>query len=1048
MYHKMIIGWCLLLAAIAGVGQTPAITGTVLDDYGHPLTGVSVSVKGRKAVSFTNADGKFHIDAAAGSVLVFEHPLYDVREWKVQTGAKPLLVLAARPLQEKHGRDVPSGDTIYLSAMKPERLDVLYGQEDANRFLGSMATTRLLGTTPAPSYLYALPGRLAGLSVQQVSGFHTPLTASLTSRDIFVGDIPNNTNGAGLSDNTEFNIQLRGHGGSLGQNPIAIIDGVQREFYELDPGNIESVSVLKDALSNILLGQNSSRGALIVTTQRPQQGPPRVAFTAETGVQRPLGLPTPLPAYQYAYLLNEALLNDGKSPAYTAADFNAYRNHTDPIGHPDVNWYNTILKNDRLLTRYNLNVAGGSGVARYLVTLNYMNQQGMFVTSPANSYNTNADIKRYTLNSKIDIDVNKYFTLGLQLFGRLQDGNQPGVGIGTILNGLLTTPNNAYPVLNPNGSFGGNTNYTQNLLSQVTGSGYQTDHTRDIMVNLDLSYRFDRWVKGLWLKAKGNVSVSESGLIIRNKQAPVFQQVIRGAGDTAYNQYGQVINQVNAFTGTSWGRYRFVQLSTGWDQHFGDHHVSTMLLFDQKNILLNYDIPSALTNYAAKGSYDYQGKYFAELAGNYSGYDRYAPGHQYGWFYAGGLGWNMAREGFLSGQAWLNKLKLRATYGRTGNANVDNYGYFIWRQHYQGIAGTYGIGSNYPNGGGLAEQGTNGNQFLANVNATWEKADKLDLGLDISVLDNRLQLTADYYHERYFDVMQQRGSAVALMGLQYPAENIGINLFEGAELNLTYQDHVGDLNYFFTGNASLQQSRVIFMDEQYQKYEWNRHTGHPVGQRFGLIADGLFQTAADAAAAATLTGFTPQAGDVKYKDLNHDGVIDQFDAAPIGRQRPVIWYGLTVGASFKGIEASVLMQGAMQREEYVNNSYMDAGFIGQNNGYSQAYQQALARWIPEAATTATYPRLTSGYNGYNFSPAFLSTSFFLRNGDYWRIKNVALAYNLPYNWVRKIKLRGVKIFANAQNLWTHAAYKGVDPEVSLPSYPIQKVINTGITVKL
>jgi TonB-linked SusC/RagA family outer membrane protein len=1048
MYYKLIAGWWLLLTAVAGYGQAPSLTGTVLDDYGHPLAGVVIHIKGGTVSAISGKDGAFTIDAGAGSVLVLEHPRFEVREWKTGRGKQAELRFTERPLGTHTIRYTPTGDTIYLQLTKPERLDVLYGQADADKFVGSIATTRMLSGTPAPSYLYALPGRLAGLNVQQTSGMHTSLLGGLTSVDIFVGNIPNNTSGAGLTDNTDFNVQLRGHNASAGQSPIAIIDGVQREFYELEPENIESVSILKDALSNILLGQNSARGALVVTSLRPQAGPPRVSFTAETGVQKPLGLPTPLPSYQYAYLLNEALLNDGKSPAYTAADFDAYRNHTDPIGHPDVNWYNTILRKNAALTRYNLNVTGGSGIARYLVSLNYMDQQGMFVTSGKNPYNTNADIKRYTLNSKIDIDVNQYFTLGLQLFGRLQDGNQPGVQTSSILSGLLSTPNNAYPVYNTNGSYGGNTNYVQNLLGQVISSGYIADHTRDVMANLDLSYKMDKWVKGWWVKAKGNVSVSESGLLTRAKVTSVYNEIVKGVGDTSYNQYGQTVNQSNIYNSTSWGRYRFVQLSTGWDHNYGDHHVSGMLLYDQKKVIINYDIPSGLTNYAAKGNYEYQDKYFAEAAATYSGYDRYAPGHQYGWFYAGGLGWNMAKERFLSGSSsWLDKLKLRVTYGRTGNANVDNYGYFIWRQHYSGVAGTYGIGSNYPNGGGLSEQGTPNNQSLANVNATWEKADKLNAGLDVSILHNRLQLTVDYYHERYSDLMQTRGNSLLLMGVGYPAENIGIDVYKGLEMNLTYQDHVGELNYYFTGNASFQQSRVIFMDEQYQQYAWNVHTGHPVGQRFGLQADGLFQTGAEAAAAPAITGYVAHAGDVRYKDLNKDGIIDQFDVAPIGKERPVIYYGLTVGASFKGIEASVLVQGAMHRDEYISDNYVDAGFLSQFNGYSQAYQAALSRWIPESAQTAAYPRLTAGLNPNNFNP-YLASSYFLRNGDYWRIKNVSVAYNLPYAWVKKIKLRGVKIFANAVNLWTHAAYKGVDPEVSLPSYPIQKVINTGITVKL
>jgi TonB-linked SusC/RagA family outer membrane protein len=1059
--YKHVLKTGALLLLVLGCMALPytclaqtSIRGTVVDDHGYPVQGAMVHLRGEKTGPLTNKEGVFEIPVTPGAVLVIEYPGYNTTEVKTKTGQSLLVRLSHRYLAQTpapRSNITPAGDTIYIADKPVPALNVLYGTTNAASFLGSIATvgSNELSTTPASSYTYALPGRLAGLNVMQTSGFYTPLTGSLTSRDIFVGNIPNNNSGAGPTDNTEFNIQLRGHNASLGQNPIVVIDGVQREFYSLDPESIHSVSVLKDALSTILLGQNSARGALIVTTKQPVVGAPRVSFTAETGVQSPLQLPKPLPAYQYAYLLNEALLNDSKTPAYTAADFNAYRDQTDPAGHPDVNWYNTILRDHSSLNRYNLNVTGGGNTARYVVGLNYMNQNGLFVESDANPYNTNAQLKRYMINSRIEIDVNKNFSAGLQLFGRLQDGTQPGATTAGILQGLLTTPNNAYPVYNSNKSFGGTSNYTTNLLAQTIASGYMTDHQRDVMVNLDLSYKLDNWVKGWWVKAKGNISVQEASNQDRSKQAPVFSQSISAGGDTAYHRYGSTNNQVNNFTSTSWARYRFVQLSTGYNRRFGDHNVGGMLLFDQKNVLLNYDIPSTLTNFAAKANYNYADKYFAEGAVNYSGYNRFAPDNRYGLFYAGGVGWNMAKENWMQSlSGWLDQLKWRVTYGHTGNANVDIYGYYIWRQYFSQVAGTYPIGSNYPNSAGLGEQGVPGSQVLANVSATWEKADKWNAGVDMAFLNNRLLLTADYYHERYSDVMQTRGRSIALIGSTWPVENIGINLYKGVELTGTWQDRIGPLNYFFTGNTSIQQSKVIFIDEQYQPYSWNVRTGHPVGQRYGLVADGLFQTGTEAATAPTIAGYTPHAGDIRYKDLNEDGVIDQFDVAPMGKERPLIWYGVTAGINYKGIEASILIQGVANRENYVGNNYTDAGFQGQNNGYSQAYEQALGRWIPENAGTAMYPRLTAGGSGYNYSPLFQSSSYFLRNGNYLRIKNVAIAYNLPYTWIRKIKLRGIKVFANAQNLFTHAAYKGVDPEVPFPNYPMQKVINTGITVKL
>ena len=639
----------------------------------------------------------------------------------------------------------------------------------------------------------------------------------------------------------------------------------------------------------------------------------------------------------------------------------------------------------------------------------------------------------------------------LQAFGRLQDGNQPGAGTSTILGNLLSTPNNAYPVYNPNGSFGGNTNYTQNLMAQVVGSGYVLDHLHDIMTNLNLSYKLDKVTRGLWVKANGNVSVQEETIVNRSLQTPVFQTAVNSSGDTSYNQYGSAVAESNTYSTTSWARFRYFQLSAGYDRKFGPSSISAEVLGDQKRTLLNYDLPSELTNIAGKVSYNYEEKYFAEGAANYSGYDRYAPGSRFGLFYAGGLGWQVAKENFFHALfPWVDQFKLRATYGRTGNANVDDYGYYIWREHYTQSAGTYGFGSAYNLGSANApwEGGVPPNQTLANLNSTWERADKFDGGTDLSFLHNTLLFTADYYHERYFDVMQQRGDNVTLVGINYPAENIGVDLYQGAEIALTYQNHLGNFNYFVSGNASVQQTKVLYMAEQYEQNSWNVHTGRPVGQLFGYIANGFFQTAAQAAAAPTIAGYTPQAGDVRYKDLNGDGVIDQFDLAPLGKGRPLIYYGISFGADYKGISFSALLQGVGNREEYENNAYVDEGFIASGNVYSQAYQQILGRWIPENASVANTPRLTAGGNAYNYNPNGYSSSLFLHNGDYLRLKNISLGYTLPYYWLKRAKLGGIKVFASAQNLFTYAAFKGVDPEVSLPSYPLQRVINFGINVKL
>lgn len=1058
IFVNIVIG--LLALSMTAQAQKPNATqpvrlqGIVTDAYHKPLAGVTLTDKSGQLLTATQDDGRFQLSAAVGTLLYFNLPGYD--QWvQKAAGGKELSIRLHRSFLppaatltavEETGGGVDRDSTVVLNPAAHNEIKVLYGSRPYSSFLGAAATATHseLSYTPAPQYTYGLPGRLAGLNVVQTAGFYMPPLNSQTSVDFFIGNIPTNQSGAGPTDNNQFTIQLRGHRSSAGQSPVVIIDGVQREIYSLDPGQIQSVTVLKDALSTLLLGQNSSRGALVVTTLEPVKGPPRLSFTAQAGLQESLKLPKPLSASKYAYLLNEALLNDGKSPAYDADDYDAYLNGTDPYGHPDVNWYDQLIKNNPLIQRYNINVTGGTQRASYLVDLGYMSQDGMFVGSNDHTYSTKLNLKRYTINSKINFKINQDFDLGLNLIGRIMDNNQPGVGPAALLNGLLNTPGNAYPVYNPDGSFAGTSNYTNNLMAQALESGYLSQQERDILVNLDMRYKLDKWLQGWWVRLNGNVSVQSASYINRSKQVPVFEMRVSPAGDTTYNRFGSTINQQNGFTATSWARYWYAQASTGYDRTFGAHQLGLKLFYDQKQTLFNYDLPSVLTNYAFQGQYNYQQKYFVEGAIDYSGYSRYQKGHRFGLFYAGGLGWDIAQESFIKDHVyWINQLKLRGTYGKTGNANVDHYGYYIWNEHFQQVNVAYQIGSEYP-----GPQGVEEGRILPNVNATWEKARKLDIGLDLTLFNHHLQASFDYYHEQYSDLMQNRGKSIQLIGLDYPAENIGRALYHGLEGSVSYQNSAGNFNYYITGNAALQYTKVVFMDEQAQPYPWNVHTGLPVGQRFGLVADGFIQNADEAASWPTIPGYQLRVGDVKYKDLNEDGVINMFDATALGRTGPQLYYGLSGGFSIKGFELNFLIQGVQNRDIYVNNLTMDAGFQGQNNGFGQAYEQIQNRWTPETAQSAIYPALNAGGNGYNYNPLFLSSSLFLHNGNYLRLKNIGVAYTLPDKWTSRLKVGSIKVFANALNLWTWAAYDQVDPEISLPSYPMQKVINTGINIKL
>ncbi|WP_164849856.1 SusC/RagA family TonB-linked outer membrane protein [Mucilaginibacter limnophilus] len=1010
--------------------STPGvITGKVIDQYAHPVKGAKVMVKGTTVNAITDDEGQFSINAPVNSVLVVTYPNLTVNEVKVLNDKELTIRLLDNYIQQ------------------PDVVDVLYGTKRSSEVLGSVSTiyTNQLRTTPGSLYTYALPGQLAGLYTNQISNFaNIGVPSALSVAEFGLQFVQSGSRNVSLTDNTEFQLRLRG------QTPITVIDGVQREISSLDPESIESVSVLKDALSTILLGINSSKGILLVTTKKPLAGRPRINFTAQTGFMQSLGMPNPLPAYQSAFLYNEALQNEGLSPIYTAQDIDAFRNNSDPYGHPNQNWFDMLLNKNSRMTNYKLNVTGGSNVARYSVSLSYFNQGGIFKMVDSIPYSTNANLDRYMINSNINVNVTKNVTVELQVFGRVQRGNAPYNGINNLLANIYRTPNYIYPALNQNNTFGGTSQWTNNLLSQAQYSGYTNTVSNDILTNLDINYNLDNTIKGLSAKLKGNIAFQSTDAMDRTL---VNQTYLFSAEDNKYSTVGNPSAQRNSFITASTARFSFWQASLNYNRQFGKHNVSGSLLYDNRSIVSNFDLSAVTQNRALKAGYNYEGKYFIEAAGNISGYNRYNPENQNGFFYAGGLGWQMAKENFIKDNfSWINSWKWRATFGRTGDNTVDRYSYYGFRQTYGSSLDSYMVGLNH------AQVFVQVEDALSNPNMSWEKADKFDVGTDISLFNDHFQVTADYYRDNYFDLLMQRGRSIALIGTGYPAENIGKARYEGGELTLTYQGNNGNFNYFISANGSVQASKWIFIDELSTPTEGMRRTGRPVTTTFGYEAQGLYQTAEEAAAGARVRNENRplQAGDIKYKDQNGDGFIDQFDAVPIGNNKPLIFYGTTLGFNYKGFSASVILQGVVNRDINVL-SQVTYPFLGTNFGfgvpaqpYGQPYENILNRWTPETAASATSPRLAlGGTNNYQ------SSSYWMKSGDYFRIKNAEIGYDLPYTWVKKLSVAGIRVFVNGENLFTQGGYQGMDPEVfpnntGGQNYPyfIQRVINTGVSVKL
>ena len=1024
--HNFLIA-CTLLSlttAVKAQDTTPNKTVLVYNEKNEPLPGVVIGVKGTSRKATTDQNGAFQLKYNDIDVLTFSHIGYLYKEVSVGKHKKDFVVHLQSIFKD--------ADQTYQNAFGVK--------QSVATSVGAMSTVsgsdmeKYLST----DILIGLQGRMPGMNITQYRGFDLQRTSVNTTGDL-IGNRPASYGQLPFSDNTRYNLSGRGLA------PVVIVDGIERELFDIDPENIESVTYEKDALSSMFLGMKSSRGALIINTKNPTQGKVHLAFTGKWGIHSTIKKPEPLNASEYAYMLNEALQNDGNPALYNVNDFTNYSNGSNPYLYPNVNWYDRLMKNSGLSQAYDLNVSGGGKVAQYIVSLSYNNEQGLFKKDKSAGYNTNFNINRYLISTKVNINVTRDLTASVNAIARIIEGNQPGgsgSGYSDLLLNIWRTPNNAYPVYNPNGSYGGTLSFTNNLEAQTVASGYINDNARDILANIHLNYDFNRLVKGLSVKLLGSIVNQNRTAIVRTKQNPVYQYSLSNSGNEVYTLYGSSVTQSNDFRYVATYQKLYGQLNINYDRQWGAHNFSASVMGDTRHEMVQYDLPMIPSNIMEKVKYNYGNRYFVDAALIQSYFNRYAPGHRWGTFYAFGLGWNIKDEKFMQPASWLDLLKIRGTYGYTGNG-IDNSGYYRYRETFQQNAtAAYPLGSSLSNGIFTTEVTPAANPYI-----TWEKAHKLSLGIDFSILRKRLSGSFDFYNDNYFDLLQTRGKSIALLGTSYPTENIGKNRRQGYEVALTWQDHAGSLNYYLSGNWTLEKSKLVFMDEQETPYNYQRLTGRPVGVVLGLQANGFLTSEDIANNYPVMPGTTVQPGDVKYVDQNNDGVIDEYDRVVIGGDKPLKYFGIDLGLEYKGLEFSMFWMGCYGRDLYVSDRTLVEGFQSIGQSYGQAYKNLLNRWTPETQETATYPRLSAGGNTYNYG-GYYNSSLWMHSGNYLRLKNIMLAYNLPARLCNNAfgGLRA-KVFVGAENLLTFSACELVDPEVTFTSSPIQRCIFTGIKLQ-
>ncbi|MVT08792.1 SusC/RagA family TonB-linked outer membrane protein [Chitinophaga tropicalis] len=1009
----------ILLPLLQVWGQVNLIKGVVRDNTGKPFPAVSVKVLGRGPVVKTDNVGSFSLMAAAGDRLRFSAPGFYVCE-RVIHGREVQVQLFPRFLFLP--QDKPVADSLFENSERV--VEVLHGaqrEEQVIQSIGRVKNSQLM-TTPAAQLLQALPGRIAGLQVT------------------FSNGMPG-LDGAGAG----FNIR-----GSTAQT--VLIDGVERGYTSIDPDQIESITVLKDALSTVMFGQRSSNGIIAITTRKGDIGSPRISVTANAGISTPTALPKPLQAWQYATLFNEARQNDAApgttvTPLYSAEAIEAYKTGTNPYTYPNVDWYKTVLRKNSSFNRYNVNMQGSGRGFRYFVDVDYLKEGGLLKTADTNVYNTNVQLDRFIVRSNVGVDVTKTTLMQLNLFGRMQRINQPGGGTSAIFSALANTPANAYPVLNPDGSLGGTSQYGQNvsIYGQAVYRGYQYQDGRDMAVDLQLKQLLDFVVPGLYVRVQGSYNNSSTYTTARAKDFAVFQY---DPGLHSYTQYGKFSEQ--STSGTPNDRYRvtYLEAAAGYERVIGKHQAGILVLADQQsNLVYNTgNLPQNYTDFAARFTYNWDNRYLLEAAGSHAGFNYFAPPERWSDFWAMGLAWNAHNEKLIQALGWISRLKLRGSYGLTGFAKS---GYYTYIQTYW--TPNTNINNNdayyFGQGGGIVR--STGENGLANPDLGPEKAYKLNLALDLGLFNSRLLFTGEYFRNRFFDLVGVPGRTSALLGTAFPVRNLQRFNYWGTDLSLTWQDHVKNFNYFFSGNFSLVQSKVIFNDEVPRPYDYQMGTGKQVGLQYGYIATGLFQNYEEindpnTAVLASTPRSSLRPGDIRYLDRNGDGVIDNDDNGAIGNGKPVIYFGATAGFSYKGFDLSLLVQGSVNRVSYLGSDFF-YGFA--NNGLNNAYKYNMDRWTPETASAATQPRLWIGSNVNNQQ----TSTFWIRSSDFIRLKSAEIGYSFPPVITRKIGFPSIRFFANGLNLLTWSELfrirDDVDPEAWGGAYPIMRVVNFGVNAK-
>lgn len=1007
----------VLAPFLSANAQQYEVTGVVTDEYGESLPGVTILVKGTTQGTITDIDGKYHIAVMPEQILVFR--FVGMREKEVAVSGQRII-------------------NVSLEASLHDLAEVqvvAYGQQSRLTVTGAISsvTTDDLVKSPSASVANSLAGKVTGFSSVQFSG-----QPGADDPTIYVRGI------ASLSEERS--------------RPLMIVDGVERSFMQLDPNEIESISVLKDASATAVYGVRGANGVIIVTTKRGQEGPARINATFSSGIQQATRLLEFADSYTYAMRLNEALLNDNPNLTpeqlrFSPQAIEAFRTGSDPIMYPNMNWMDYILKPSTMQSQGNVNIRGGSGRVNYFTSLGFLNQDGLFRTFDT-GYNNNFAYNRYNYRSNIDIRVTETTKLGITTGGRVGVRNQPNAKDG--MDQLFRLIYWAVPFSGP-GIVDGkyirvNNDYIpeqkSDALDAYHGRGFTNILNNNLNFDLDLNQDLKALTNGLTFRSKFSYNSSYTHTKVRNSSVAYYEPYYLKDVDPAASpdDHSVVFRKMgtdgNLTYGENFGKGRNWYFDAGFDykRRIGLHNIGALALYNHSRVYYPAqwsDIPTGLVGLVGRVTYDYNTKYQFDFNIGYNGSENFIREKRYGLFPAASAGWILTEEAFLSSVPHLDFLKLRASYGMVGNDQIGGARFLYLPDSYIPWQGGYSFGTDNPTNRPRAREGQ-----IGNPDVTWETAIKQNFGVDLIMLKD-LRINFDYFVENRKNILAYRGTVPAFVAYSLPAVNIGEVRNEGFEVDLKWGQRIQPgVRYWINANLSHAKNRIVFMDEVPQNETYLYRTGHPVGQPFGFVFDRFFNESDIDNPAIPNHQYALKPGDMVYRDLNGDGVIDHNDQMAIGYPNyPGFAFGTNMGFEFKGFDISMSWAGATNTSRMLDETFRVP--FGHTSNRSLLQYMADNRWTAETAETATFPRLTILGRQNNSR----DSDFFLRDASYLRLKNLELGYNFTGNTLKRLGTKNLRVYLNGYNLLTFDRLKVADPESrtgSRPVYPLTKVYNMGV----